>query len=61
MCLSSKTSKQAAFKVGVIMHTGSTVQIEEAQIAQKHFCVLLHVHKAHEVVDVKKSNRTVKL
>lgn len=26
-----------------------------------HFCVFIHVHKAHEVVDVKKSNKTIKL
>lgn len=30
-------------------------------MGQKHLCVFIHVHNAHEVVDVKKSNKMIKL
>lgn len=30
-------------------------------MGQKHLCVFIHVRNAHEVVDVKKSNKMIKL
>lgn len=30
-------------------------------MGQKHLCLFIHVHNAHEMVDVKKSNKMIKL